>query len=34
MAPIEWQVNEIALIRSQPAKGGRHYDVLRTWPLQ
>lgn len=34
MAPIEWQVNEIALIRSQPAKGGHHYDVLRTWPLQ
>jgi len=34
MAPIEWQVNEIALIRSQPVQGGHRYSVLRTWPLE
>ena len=34
MSPIEWQVNEFSLIRSQPAQGGHNYHVLRTWPLE
>ena len=34
MAPIDWQVDEVALVRSQPARGGHRYHVLRAWPLK
>jgi 2'-5' RNA ligase len=34
MAPIQWQVGEVALVRSQPVRGGHRYHVVRTWPLK
>ena len=34
VTPIQWPVNEFALIRSLPAQGGHRYHVLRTWPLE
>ena len=34
MAPIKWQVNEFALIRSQLAPGGARYQTICTWPLE
>ena len=34
MAPIEWQVEEFALIHSRPAPGGVRYETLRAWPLR
>lgn len=33
MAPIEWQVEEFALIRSRLAPDGARYEVLGAWPL-
>jgi RNA 2',3'-cyclic 3'-phosphodiesterase len=34
MAPIEWRVEEFALIRSRLAPGGACYETLRVWPLE
>lgn len=33
MAPVAWQVNEFALICSQPTPGGARYQTIRAWPL-
>jgi 2'-5' RNA ligase len=33
MTPIAWQIEEFALIHSQPAPGGTRYETLRSWPL-
>lgn len=33
MRPVEWQVEEFALIHSQPTTGGARYEALRAWPL-
>ena len=31
--PIEWPVNDFALMESAPRERGRVYQVLRSWPL-
>ena len=31
--PIEWPVNDFALMESAPRERGREYQVLRSWPL-
>lgn len=33
MVPIEWQVEEFALMHSRLAPDGACYEALRTWPL-
>ena len=33
MAPIEWQVEEFALLRPRLAPGGARYETLGAWPL-
>ena len=34
MTPIAWQVEEFALMHSEPAPGGTRYATLRNWPLR
>jgi len=31
--PVEWPVDELALVESLPDRRNVHYEVLRTWPL-
>ncbi len=33
MAPVAWQVEAFALIRSHVVPGGARYETLRAWPL-
>jgi RNA 2',3'-cyclic 3'-phosphodiesterase len=32
-APIDWQVDDFVLMRSQPGPGGSRYVLLSSWPL-
>jgi 2'-5' RNA ligase len=33
VAPVRWQVRELALVESLPYGKNVHYEVLQTWPL-
>ena len=33
MTPVEWRVEEFALIHSRLTPGGARYETLRAWPL-